>query len=113
MLPAPPWVMNNLTLGWARREVCGSHEDNITLGGASSMSVSHFQITLCLSLENTDNIINLLDSGILEAFSTDPNETNMTPSLEFVMKLSKFSGSGLAGEQDIKPAMMVFGMVGR
>ena len=79
MLPAPPWVTKSLTFWWAKRDGCGSQELIITFAGASFISFSHFQTTLCFSFEKAFNSNSLFSSGIFEALITDPNETNTTP----------------------------------
>ena len=71
----PPWVIKSFNLGCAKMSCCGSHLPNKTLSGFPSISsVSHFQMTLCFNWPNTDKSFNLIESAILEAFSTDLNK---------------------------------------
>ena len=87
-----------------------------------------FQITLCLRVEKTASRSSLFSSGILEAFSTEPKETKMTPCSapcsqedmgllehdEFFTstKSSRSLGRGWPGRQVIRPAMIVLGITG-
>jgi len=68
----------------------------MTLLGASSIAVSHFQMTFCLSLEKTDRIAFLFSSGILDAFTTDPKERKIISCSEFSTKSFNSFGRGFA-----------------
>ena len=94
--------MKSLRLGCAKREVWGSQEEMRTLGGASGISVSHFQITLCFSPANTETRAFRLDSGIIEGMITDPKEMKMTPCSASSTKVLRSSGRALAGVQPMR-----------